>query len=148
MRWLALWTKEEQWLYLDFSKAFVTIFYDIHTAKTGEIWFGWVDCKGGGKLAGPLDSKCDEWHRSDWQLGMHGNTQRLIVRQMLFKIAINNLVKRTECNISKLMDDTKLGEPSICRKVALPFRKTLTAWRNGTSRKEPQEQEPHIVQQR
>lgn len=68
-----------------------------------------MDCKVGGKLAGPLNSKWDEWHNSDQQLGMHGNTQRLIVRQMLFKIAINNLVKGTECNVSKFMDDTKLG---------------------------------------
>lgn len=62
----------------------------------------------------------------------------------MFENAINNLVQGTERHIRKFMVDTKLGEQSICRKVALPLRKTLTGWKNGTSRKEPQEQEFHI----
>lgn len=135
--------KERAWVLSCLQQDFATVFYDTHRAKTGERWFGWVDCKVGGKLAGPLNSKCDEWHKSNWQMGMHGKTQRLTLRKMLFENAINNLVQGTEWHISKLMVDTKLGEQSICRKVALPFRKSLIGWKNGTSRKELQEQEPH-----
>lgn len=41
---------------------------------------------------------------------------------MLFEIAIYNLVKGTECNLSKFMYDAKLGEQSTCWKAAQPFR--------------------------
>lgn len=44
------------------------------------------------------------------------------VGQMLFEIAIYNLVKGTECNLSKFMYDAKLGEQSTCWKAAQPFR--------------------------
>ncbi|PKU49670.1 rna-directed dna polymerase from mobile element jockey-like [Limosa lapponica baueri] len=69
--------------------------------------------------------------RSSWRLVASSITQASILGPILCTTIINDLDDGSEYTLSKFDDDKNLEEWLISLRLVLPFRGTLTGWRNG-----------------
>ncbi|KAF4804353.1 RNA-directed DNA polymerase from mobile element jockey-like protein [Turdus rufiventris] len=122
-------------VYLDFSKAFNTVSHNILIGKLrkcglDEWTVRWIENWLNGRSHRVMISGTG----SSWRTVTSGVSQGSILDPVLFDLSTNDLDKGADASSASLLMTQSWEEWPILQSSVLPFRRTLTGWRDGQRR--------------